>query len=134
MISVYNKVLIRLCRSLSILDLTVPELNLPHYILEESNFNFRYVRLCDWDIPREKWLNYLQTVETLIRCRILIWVCTVCRLPFYGSPDYNGKGLFSLHAPDIKLQPSLLFTCESTWVRNFFMSLCSPLIFLLYLI
>ena len=32
-------------------------------------------------------------METLIRCRILrhlIWVCTVCQLPFYGSPDYNG--------------------------------------------
>ena len=44
-------------------------------------------------IPREKWLNYLQTGETLIRRRILrrlIWVCTVCQLPFYGSPDYNG--------------------------------------------
>ena len=44
-------------------------------------------------IPREKWLNYLQTVETLIRCRVLrrlIWVCTVCQLPFYGSPNYNG--------------------------------------------
>ena len=42
---------------------------------------------------REKWLNYLQTVETLIRCHVLwclIWVCTVCQLPFYGSPDYNG--------------------------------------------
>ena len=34
----------------------------PHYILEDSNFDFRYVRLCDFDIPREKWLNYLQTV------------------------------------------------------------------------
>ena len=46
---------------------------------------FRYVRLWDLYIPREKWLNYLQTVETLIRCRILrhlIWVCTVCQLPF----------------------------------------------------
>ena len=32
-------------------------------------------------------------METLIRCHILrhlIWVCTVCQLPFYGSPDYNG--------------------------------------------
>ena len=42
-----------------------------------------------------KWLNYmyLQTVETLIRCHILwhlIWVCTVCQLPFWGSVDYNG--------------------------------------------
>ena len=37
------------------------------------------------DIPKEKWLNYLQTVETLIRCRIMCcptWVCTVCQLPF----------------------------------------------------
>ena len=46
-------------------------------------------------IPRGKWLNYmyLQTVETLIRRRILqhlIWVCTVCQVPFYGSPDYSG--------------------------------------------
>ena len=47
------------------------ELTLPHYILEESNFNFRYVLLWDIHIPREKWLNYLQTVETLIRCRVL---------------------------------------------------------------
>ena len=41
----------------------------------------------------KKWLHYLQTVKTLIRCRVLrrlIWVCTVCQLPFYGSPDYNG--------------------------------------------
>ena len=26
----------------------------PHYILEDSNFNFRYVRQCDLDILREK--------------------------------------------------------------------------------
>ena len=26
----------------------------PHFILEDSNFDFRYVRLCDLDIPREK--------------------------------------------------------------------------------
>ena len=48
-------------------------------------------------ILREKWLNYLQTVETLIRCRVLhrlIWVCTVCQLPFYRSP--NCKGLRDL--------------------------------------
>ena len=37
-----------------------------HYILEESNFNFRYVGLCDLEILREQKLNYLQTVETLI--------------------------------------------------------------------
>ena len=26
----------------------------PHYIQEDSNFNFRYVRLCNLDIPRQK--------------------------------------------------------------------------------
>ena len=52
-------------------------------VLEESIFDFRYVKLYDVDIPEEKWLNYLQTVETKIRCHILwhlIWVCTVCHL------------------------------------------------------
>ena len=47
----------------------------------------------------KKWLNYFQTVETLIRRRVLqrlIWVCTVCRLSFYGSPDYNGLNHFYL--------------------------------------
>ena len=39
-------------------------MNSPNYILEESNFDFRYIRLCDLHILREKWLNYLQTVET----------------------------------------------------------------------
>ena len=29
-------------------------------------------------------------METLIRCPDQIWVCTVCQLPSYGSPDYNG--------------------------------------------
>ena len=68
----------------------------PHFILEDSNFYFRYVMLCDLDIPREKWLNYLQTVETLIRRRFLwrlICVCIVYWLPFYGSPDYNGLNM-----------------------------------------
>ena len=32
----------------------------PHYLLEESNFNFRFVRLWALDIPREKWLHYLR--------------------------------------------------------------------------
>ena len=40
------------------------EQTLPHYILEVSNFNFRYAWLGDLHIPREKWLNYLQTMET----------------------------------------------------------------------
>ena len=62
----------------------------PQYILEESNLNFSYVRLCDLDIPREKMTNYLQTVEILIwRCILqhLMCVCTVCQLPFWESPD-----------------------------------------------
>ena len=33
-------------------------MNSPHYMLEDSNFSFKYVRLCDVDIPTEKWLNY----------------------------------------------------------------------------
>ena len=59
-------------------------MNYPPYIVEDSNFDFRYISLRDLDIPRKKWLNYLQTVETLIRRRVLrrlIWVCTVCQLP-----------------------------------------------------
>ena len=36
--------------------------------MEESNFNFRYVGLCDLDILSEKVLHYLQAVETVIRC------------------------------------------------------------------
>ena len=32
-----------------------------HYILGESNFDFRCGRLYDLDIPGEKWLNHLQT-------------------------------------------------------------------------
>ena len=55
------------------------------YILEYSYFDFRYVGLCDLEIPRENWLNYLKIVETLIRHRVLrrlIRVCTVCQLHF----------------------------------------------------
>ena len=33
-------------------------------MLEESIFDYRYARLYDVDIPKEKRLNYLQTVET----------------------------------------------------------------------
>ena len=43
------------------------------YILEESKFNFRYVRLYNLDNPGEKCINYLQT-----DMRRLILVCTVC--------------------------------------------------------
>ena len=69
-------------------------------------------------IPSEKWLNYLQTVETLIRCHILwhlIWVCTVCQLPFYGSPDYNGLTFHKNVAAGIfffkSFSEGALFTC-----------------------
>ena len=46
------------------------ELIPPHYISEESNF--RYVRLCDLDIPREKWLNVeTPATEQNINTRLL---------------------------------------------------------------
>ena len=64
-----------------------------HTIYWKSPISILGMLLWDLDIPKEKWLNDLQTVETLIRRRILrrlIRVCTVCQLPFYGSPDYNG--------------------------------------------
>ena len=64
----------------------------PHYIPKDSNFDLRYVRLCNLDIPREVWVNYLQTVETRIRHRILrqlIWVCTFASYPFRVS-GYDG--------------------------------------------
>ena len=42
-----------------------------HYVVSDLglhclpvHFQFRYVRLYDIDIPKEKWLNYLQAVET----------------------------------------------------------------------
>ena len=58
-----------------------------YYILEESNFNFRCVRLWDLDIPREKWLNYLQTMETLIRpqfCSVWSGSALFANYPFRG--------------------------------------------------
>ena len=71
----------------TVLSLTHCWLNIlpPRNILEDSNFDFRYVALCELDIPREKWLNYLQTMETQSRRRVLwrlLWVCAVCQLPF----------------------------------------------------
>ena len=65
-----------------------PILDWINYIFKESNF--RYIRLYDLGIPREKWLNYLQAVETLIRCcRMwhLIRICTVCGI-------WSGAALF----------------------------------------
>ena len=66
---------------------------LSHTIYWESPISILGTSGYEIHIFLEKWLNYLQTGETLIRSRILrrlIWVCTVCQLPFYGSPDYNG--------------------------------------------
>ena len=40
-----------------------PLKTLPHCILEGSIFDVRNVRLYDVDIPKEKWLNYLQTED-----------------------------------------------------------------------
>ena len=50
--------------------------------MEESNFNYRYVKLCDSNIPREKWQNYLQTVESLIRRRFLTGSALFASYPF----------------------------------------------------
>ena len=90
-------------------------MNSPCYILEDSNFDFRYVRLCDLDIPRENWLNYWQTVETLIRCRILqhlIWVCTVCQVPFWGFFRLQWVKGTSID-PDPKKD---VHVCSSSWL------------------
>ena len=46
-----------------------------------------YVRLCDLDSPREKWLNYLQTVETwsdAVFCGILSGPALFAKYPFRG--------------------------------------------------
>ena len=53
-------------------------------MLEESIFDFGYVRQSHIDIPKENWLNYLQTVDILMKRRVLrrlIWVCTISQLP-----------------------------------------------------
>ena len=50
--------------------------------MEDSNYDFRYVRLCDLEIPKENRLNYLQIVETPDQMQHLIWVCIVCQIPF----------------------------------------------------
>ena len=89
-------------------NLLKTESTLPHYIFEESIFDFRYIRLYNIDILKEKWLNYLQTVETVIRRRVprrLIWVCTVYQLPVYhtgyrdttNTTGYNERSWKSEH-------------------------------------
>ena len=65
-------------------------------------------------------LNYLQTAETLIRrhvLRHLIWVCTVCQVPFYGSPDYNGLNnilFFRLHGYQFSVSQNIM--CQDQMV------------------
>ena len=62
-----------------------------YYIWEESNFNFRYVRLCDLDVPREKWLKSRYRYPDQMpysAARRLVWDCTVCQYLFWGSPDF----------------------------------------------
>ena len=59
--------------------------------MEDSNFNFRYVRLYNLDIPSAKWLNYLQTGdadETL--CSAGSDSSPLFANTVLGSPDYNG--------------------------------------------
>ena len=64
----------------------------PHHniiLLEESNFNLWYVRLCDLDISREKkMLKYLQTAQNLIGHYVFyhMRVCTNWQLPLWRTP------------------------------------------------
>ena len=60
-------------------------MNSPTLYIGRFYFLYEACQLSDLDIPREKWVNYLQTVETLIKCHVLqclIWVYTVCQVPF----------------------------------------------------
>ena len=60
-------------------------MNSPHYILEDSNFDLMYVRLCDIDIPGKKMVELFansgdhdQTPHSVASDL----VCTVCKVPF----------------------------------------------------
>ena len=63
------------------------------YILEDSKCDFRDVRLCDLDIPREKWMNYLQTEDSVImqtpRSAVSDLGLHCLPITLLGSPDYN---------------------------------------------
>ena len=60
-----------------------------YYILEESNFNYRYVRLCDFiNILTERLLHHLHTVEILIRRR-----STASDLGLHCLPNISFGGL-----------------------------------------
>ena len=106
-------------------------MNSPMLCIRGSNFHFRYVKLCDLDIPREKWFNYLQTVDTLIRChflRHLIWVCSlpitllgVSRLQWdniaFYTPDIRSMWGYIVFAfPFIR---SFIRTYVCSFVRSF---------------
>ena len=61
-------------------------------LLEESNFNFRYVRLWDLNFPREKWLYYMQKWRPwsdAAFCGVWSGFALFASYPFYGFPDYN---------------------------------------------
>ena len=77
----------------SVLTLTHCRLNrLSNTIYRKSPISILGTAGCEIYIFLKK-NGWTQTVETLIRRRVLrrlIWVCTVRQLPFYGSPDYNG--------------------------------------------
>ena len=68
------------------------------YILEDSNFDFRYVRLCDLNIYEMLRFRYSlrKVVELFVNSVLwrLIWVCTVCQLPFKGPQTTTGKQEF----------------------------------------
>ena len=55
-----------------------PYIYIYSYIIQ---FHFRYVRLCGLESPTEKWLSYLQTMETTIRGRILRRLILIYSLP-----------------------------------------------------
>ena len=73
---------------------------LSHTIYWKSPISILGMSSHEIHIPREKWLNYSQTLETLIRrciLRHLIWVCTICQVPFYRPIDYNGLWCLNIY-------------------------------------
>ena len=66
------------------------------FLILELNFSFRYIRLCDIDIPRENWQNYWQTVETLINSGSVLFANN----PFGGLQTLNFSTCSSNSADD----------------------------------
>ena len=57
--------------------------------------------------------------KTICILRWLIWVCTVCQLPFYGSPDYN-RLMLSMLGKTFSRSYSEFFskkTMETIWMK-----------------